>query len=573
MVKGSGNTPAYRSGRRKDIFMLVVLLVIVVLINFIGSLSFKRFDLTKEKRYTIAESTKKLLGELDDVIYLKVYLQGDFKPGFARLKNEAREILDEFRAYSDGNIEYEFINIYENGTKEEQIATEKQLYEKGLEPEQVTINSNEKTSQGWIWPGALVTYKNKESVWQIYKRQMGINNEEEGINNSVQDLEYGLTNVIRKLKQKKLLEVSFIEGHSESDTVQQYDLMRSMAEYYSVNRVEINGKLSALKDAAAIVITKPDSVFTDKDKFIIDQYIMNGGKVMWLVDPVYINMDTMRLRGYSLGFSQRYNIEDMLFKYGVRLNPVLVQDFQSGMVPINVAAGGGEPKFKLLPWFYSVLAKPDGSHPIVKNLGLVKMDYVSTIDTVKAPGIKKTVLLQSSRNTKVQPTPARISLFMATKRPNAQQFNNPYQRLAVLLEGNFSSVVEYRLPNKLLNDPTFKYLDKAIKPTKMIVVADGDLATNYYERSTGNVFPLGYDNYTRQTFANKTFLLNCMNYLLDDEGLLQLRSRVVTLRLLDKKKTEVQRTKWQMTNVALPAALIFAFGILQFYLRKKKYSS
>lgn len=566
MNKTTGN-------KRKDILMLAVLLVIVVLINFIGSLSFKRFDLTKEKRYTIAESTKKLLGELDDVIYLKVYLQGDFKPSFARLKNEAKEILDEFRAYSNGNIEYEFINIYENGTKEEQIATEKQLYEKGLEPEQISSSNNEKTSQGWIWPGALVSYKNKEGVWQIYKRQMGMNNEEEGINNSVQDLEYGLSNVIRKLRQKRSLEVSFVEGHSEADTIQQYDLMHSMSEYYTVNRVEINGRLSALKDAAAIVITKPDSVFTDKDKFIIDQYVMNGGKVMWLVDPVYINMDTMRMRGYSLGFSQQYNIEDMLFKYGVRLNPVLVQDFSSGAVPINVAVPGAEAKFQLRPWFYSVLSMPDGSHPIVKNLGLVKMDYVSTIDTITAPGIKKTILLHSGRNTKVQPTPARLSFAMAMKKPNLQQFNNPYQSLAVLLEGTFNSVVEYRLPNALLNDPTFKYLDRGVKPSKMVVVADGDLATNGIDYKTGNVMPLGYDMYTGRTFANKTFLLNCMNYLLDDEGLLQLRSRVVTLRLLDKKKTEMQRTKWQLMNVALPAALIFGFGILQFYMRRKKYSS
>ncbi len=566
MNKATGN-------KRKDILMLAVLLVIVVLINFIGSLAFKRFDLTKEKRYTIAASTKKLLGELDDVIYLKVYLQGDFKPSFARLKNEAKEILDEFRAYSNGNIEYEFINIYENGTKEEQDATGRQLFEKGLEPEAVTSSNNEKTSQGWIWPGALVSYKNKEGIWQIYKRQMGMNNEEEAINNSVQDLEYGLSNVIRKLRQKRSLEVSFIEGHSEADTIQQYDLMRSMAEYYSVNRVEINGHLAALKEADAIVITKPDSVFTDKDKFIIDQYVMNGGKVMWLVDPVYINMDTMRMRGYSLGFSQQYNIEDMLFKYGVRLNPVLVQDFSSGAVPINVAAPGGEAKFQLRPWFYTVLSMPDGSHPIVKNLGLVKMDYVSSIDTITAQGIKKTILLHSSRNTKVQPTPARLSLALAMKKPDPKQFNNPYQSLAVLLEGTFNSVVENRLPDKLLNDPTFKYLDHGIKPSKMVVVADGDLATNGRDYKTGNIMPLGYDMYTGRTFANKTFLLNCMNYLLDDEGLLQLRSRVVTLRLLDKRKTEMQRNKWQMMNVALPALLIFAFGILQFYIRRKKYSS
>lgn len=556
--------------KRKDILTLVALLAIVVMVNFIGSFYFKRFDLTSEKRYTLSESTKKLLGELDDVIFLKVYLQGDFKPGFARLKSEAKEILDVFRAYSNNNIEYEFINVYDGVTTEEATNIERQLYEKGLIPEQVTSSSKEKTSQGWIWPGAIVTYKNKETPWQIYKRQIGIN-EEEAINNSVQDLEYSLTNVIRKLKQKRSQEVSFIEGHGESDTLQQYDLMRSLAEYYTVNRIEINGKLSALKDADAIVITKPDSAFTDKDKFIIDQYIMNGGKVLWMIDPVYINMDTLMMKGYSLGFSQQYNIEDMLFKYGVRLNPVLVQDFQSSAIPINTSVKRGDANFKLFPWFYSVLVLPDGTHPIVKNLDLIKMDYLSTIDTVTAKGIKKTVLLHTSKYTKTQPTPARISLALAMQKPKEQQFRNSYQPVAVLLEGEFNSVVEYRLPTVLLSDPTFKYVDHG-KKTKMIVVADGDVASNDIQFKTGNIMPLGYDKYTQRTFANKTFLLNCINYLLDDEGLLQLRTREVKLRLLDKKKVDTQRAKWQFTNVAIPALLIFGFGIVQFYLRRKKYT-
>ena len=493
--------------KRKDILTLVALLAIVVMVNFIGSFYFKRFDLTSEKRYTLSESTKKLLGELDDVIFLKVYLQGDFKPGFARLKSEAKEMLDVFRAYSNNNIEYEFINVYDGVTTEEATNIERQLYEKGLIPEQITSSSKEKTSQGWIWPGAIVTYKNKETPWQIYKRQIGIN-EEEAINNSVQDLEYGLTNVIRKLKQKRSQEVSFIEGHGESDTLQQYDLMRSLAEYYTVNRIEINGKLSALKDADAIVITKPDSAFTDKDKFIIDQYIMNGGKVLWMIDPVYINMDTLMMKGYSLGFSQQYNIEDMLFKYGVRLNPVLVQDFQSSAIPINTSVKRGDANFKLFPWFYSVLVLPDGTHPIVKNLDLIKMDYLSTIDTVTAKGIKKTVLLHTSKYTKTQPTPARISLALAMQKPKEQQFRNSYQPVAVLLEGEFNSVVEYRLPTVLLSDPTFKYVDHG-KKTKMIVVADGDVASNDIQFKTGNIMPLGYDKYTQRTFAtNLHHLIN-----------------------------------------------------------------
>ncbi len=556
--------------KRKDILTLISLLVIVILFNFMGSFYFKRFDLTSEKRYTLAESTRTLLGELDDVVFLKVYLQGDFKPGFARLKNEAKEILDEFRAYSNGNLEYEFINLYDGTTKDEATNIERQLYEKGIVPEQIIQSGKEKTSQGWIWPGALVSFKNKETVWQIYKRQMG-KPEDESINNSVQELEYGLTNVIRKLKQTRSQEVSFIEGHGEADTLQQYDLMRSLSEYYSVNRININGKLSALKDADAIVITQPDSAFTDKDKFIIDQYIMNGGKVLWLVDPVYVDMDTLRQKGFSLGFGQQYNIEDMLFKYGVRLNPVLVQDLQSGAIPMNVGFKKGEPDFKMFPWLYSVLVLPDGDHPIVKNLDLIKMDYLSTIDTVRSPGIKKTILLHTSKYTKTQPTPARISLALAMQRPKEAQFRNSYQPVAVLLEGEFNSVVENRLPAVLLNDPTFKYVEHG-KATKMIVVADGDLAINDIQYKTNSVMPLGYDKYTQRTFANKTFLLNCVNYLLDDKGLLQLRSREVKLRLLDKKKTDTQRTKWQVTNVALPALLIIGFGIVQYYYRRKKYA-
>ncbi len=573
MKAESGNMLKTTSrNKRKDILTLLALLGIVILINFVGAFYFNRFDLTSEKRYTLAESTRKLLRELDDVVFLKVYLQGDFKPGFARMKNEAKEILDEFRAYAKGNLEYEFINIYEGVTKEEAANIERQLYEKGLIPEQIVSTSKEKTSQGWIWPGAIVSFKNKESVWQIYRRQMGMNDEDRSINNSIQDLEYGLTNVIRKLKQKRSLEVTFIEGHGEADTLQQYDLMRSLSEYYTVNRVNINGKLSALKEAAAVVITQPDSSFSDKDKFIVDQYIMNGGKVLWLLDPVNVNMDTLKLKGFTLGFSQQFNIEDMLFKYGVRLNPVLVQDFQSGAIPMNVGFKRGEPDFKMFPWFYSVLVLPDGNHPIVKNLDLIKMDYLSTIDTVTAPGIKKTVLLHTSKYTKVQPTPARISLAMAMQKPREEQFRNSYQPLAVLLEGEFNSVVEYRLPSVLLNDPKFKYIDHG-KKTKMIVVADGDLAINDFQFKTGTALPLGYDKYTQRTFANKTFLLNCVNYLLDDEGLLQLRSREVKLRLLDKKKTDTQRSKWQITNVGLPLLLIIAFATFQFYWRRKKYSA
>jgi len=558
------------SAKRRNIFSLVILVAIVILVNFVGSEFFKRFDLTSEKRYTLTESTRELLKGLDDEIYLKVYLQGDFNPAFTRLRNETREILDEFRAYSDNQIQYEFIIPGEGLTKEETTNIEKQLFDKGIIPEEVTDRQKDKTTQTLIWPGAIVSYKGSETAWQIFTRQEGIS-PEESINNSVEELEYSLTNAIRKLQRNRKPEVTFIQGHGELDTVQQYRFMQALSEYYRVNQTPLNGKLRALQGSDAIVISQPDSVFSDKDKFIIDQYIMNGGKVLWLIDPLDVNTDSLR-NGFTLGLTRPLGIDEMLFKYGVRLNPIIVQDLKCASIAFNTSFKKGQPKIQLFPWTFSPLVLSDNDHPIVKNLDYVKFDYLSTLDTISsAKGIKKTILLKTSKYTKTQPSPVRIALGMATMPPKESQFINSYQPVACLLEGEFSSFVEYRIPSILLQDTLFKYLDKG-KKTKMIVVADGDVARNDYLRSTGEVLPLGYDRYTKRTFANKTFLVNCVNYLLDDEGMLQLRSREVKLRLLDTKKINQHRSKWQIVNVLLPMLIIIAFAAVQFYLRKRKYA-
>ena len=567
MVADKKNNSSSKT-KKRDITFLVILVTIVILINFIGSFIFKRFDLTSEKRYTLAESTIKLLKNLDDEVYFKVYLKGNFNPSFSRLKNEAKEILDEFRAYSNNQIQYEFITPGEGLTKEEAANIEKELYKKGLIPEEVVEKKQDKTSQTLIWPGAIVSHKGKEAVWQIFKRQIGIA-PEECINNSVQELEYSLTNTIRKLQRDKKQEITFVQGHGEIDTLHQYDFMRSLSEYYNVNRTTMNGKIHSFDESDAIVISQPDSTFSDKDKFIIDQYIMRGGKVLWLIDPVDVNLDTLSKRGYSLGLGKQLNIEDMLFKYGVRLNQVLIQDLHCSKITMNVGFKKGSPNWQQFPWLYSVLVLPNENHPIVKNLDLIKLNYLSTLDTISSRGIKKTILLKTSRYTKIQQTPARLSLAMVQYQPKESQFNNGYQPVACLLEGAFSSFVEYRIPDKLLNDSLFKYIDKG-KPTKMIVVADGDVARNDFMK--GEIYPLGYDLSTKQTFANKTFLLNCVNYLLDDEGMLQLRSREVKLRLLDKKKVNLQRTKWQLINVVMPLVIVILFAYVQFYIRKRRYT-
>lgn len=558
------------SRKRKDIAMVLMVFCILCLLNFIGSFAFKRFDLTSEKRYTLSESTRKLLRELDDVVYLKIYLSGDFNPSFTRLKNETKEILDEFRAYSNHNLEYEFINPTENANKEEVNKLEKQLYERGIMPHQIVDKSNQKTSETLIWPGAICTYRGKESVWQIFKSQVGYE-QEQSINNSIQEMEYGLSNTIRKAKLIKKPEVLFLEGRGELDTIYCGDFMRSLSEYYNVSRINIKNKLYALKGADAIVIAQPDSAFDDKDKYIIDNFIMHGGKALWLIDPVYVNRDTFTMKGYTLGFKNDLNLDDILFKYGVRLNPVLVQDLQCSQVPINVGFKRGQPNFQLFPWVYYPLLLPVSTHPIVKNLDLIRTEFIGTLDTVYAKDITKTILLQTSRYTKTQLTPARISLGSVKYKVKEEQYKNSFQNVACLLEGRFESVFKNRIASAFMQDTTFGYMEKS-KPTRMIVVADGDIAKNEYQRTTGMVYPLGYDLFTKNQFANKTFLLNCMNYLLDDEGLLQLRSREVKLRLLDKKRIVTQKNKWKITNVGLPLLLIMILGLIQFYIRKRKYS-
>jgi ABC-2 type transport system permease protein len=559
------------NNKKRNLTSLFILLAIILLLNFIGSSFFQRFDLTSEKRYTLAESTRALLKGIDEEMYIKVYLQGDFNPNFTRLRNETKEILDEFRAYSGNHIQYEFITPGEDQTPDQASGLEKQLYQKGIVPEEVTVRGKDKTTQTRIWPGAIISYRGKETSWQIFKRQDGIR-PEENINNSVEELEYSLTNAIRKLQREKKPEVTFITGHGEVDTLHQFRFMQALSEYYSVNRTPILGRLKSLEGSDAIIISQPDSAFDDKDKFIIDQFIMKGGKVLWLIDPLDVNLDSLR-KGFTIGINRPLNIEDMLYKYGVRINPVMVQDLQCAGIRINTGFKPDQPKTEVFRWLYYPVILPDIDHPIVKNLDYVKLEYAGTIDTViSARNIRKTILLKTSKYTRTQPSPVRIYLGMATMRPKESLFINSYQPVACLLEGEFSSFVENRLPDRLLNDTNFKYLGKG-KKTKMIVVADGDIGTNEYVRLSGEILPLGYDRNTKMTFANQTFLLNCMNYLLDEEGMLQLRAREVKLRLLDVKKINQHRNKWQMINVITPVAVVIAFAMLQFYLRRKRYAA
>lgn len=573
-----------KKNKRSDVIQLLLVVVIILLLNIISSFVFYRFDLTAEKRYTLSESTKSLLANVKDVVYVKVYLEGDFPSGFKRLRNETKIMLDEFREYANGNLEYEFINPSASSNKKEREDVYRQLYQKGLMPTNLEVKDEHGKSEQIIFPAALVAYKGKEAPWQLLQQQVGIGSDEV-LNNSVQALEFGLASSIKNLDAPVKPKIAFLHGHGELDTLRVADIVNTLKVNYEIHRVALDENLSSLSERdsvstgeitvrnkfKAIVIAKPDSAFSEKDKFIIDQYVMNGGKVLWLLDMVYTDLDSLST-GFTIGLSNTMNLDDLLFKYGVRINSDLIQDLQSSFIMVNKGLAGNAPRWELEPWLFNPLVSSQSKHPVVNNLDLIKFEFVSSIDTVSVKGVSKTVLLTSSKYTKVVNAPARIALAMVNIKPDEMQFRDSFKPVAVLLEGEFESLYKNRgLTKKIAEDKHIAFKEKS-KPTSMIVISDGDVIKNVVQRSIGKIFPLGYDMATRQTFANKNLMLNCIDYLCDDSGILSLRSREVKLRMLDSKKIKTQKIKWQIINTAFPVLVLFIVAVILFYIRRKRFS-
>jgi ABC-2 type transport system permease protein len=566
----------------RDVTQLVVVIGIVIAVNVLNGFFFTRFDLTSEGRYTLSDTSTNLLENLEDVIYLKVYLNGELPAGFRRLRDRTREMLDEFRAYSGGSIEYEFINPSNQPDEKSRNELYRQLAKQGLMPTNIQIKAENGVEQKLIFPGAIMTYRGEETALQLLKSQMG-SAPEQMLNSSIEDLEYEITNAIRKVTSIKAESVGFVQGHGELTERQVADMAKSLSEYYRLERVNINGKLNSLVSRfegdsgaviipryKAIVIAKPDSAFSEEDKFMIDQYIMYGGRVMWLIESVFCNMDSLRYAPSTLAIPQSTNLEDMLFKYGVRVNTDLLQDARCAAIPGPSGYVGDQLQWALQPWVFFPIAIPKREHRIVRNLNGIKLEFTSSIDTVGAKGIKKTVLLSTSDKTRMLRTPTQVSLDVMVEEPKPDQFNKQNIPVAVLLEGKFESLYKNRLTTGILGSKEIKYRQDG-KHTKMIVVADGDIMRNHINPD-GTHLPTGFDKYTSQQFGNKTFLLNAINYLCDDISLTSIRSRALEIRLLDRKKAEAERTKWQIINVGIPIILILIFGFVNARMRKKRYA-
>ncbi len=573
-----------KQNKKNDIAKVVATFAVLLLLNYVSSFWFLRLDLTQEKRYTLSDATKKILKNLDDVVYFKIYLEGEFPAGFKKLRNETREMLNEFKAYAGKKIEYEFINPSASSDKKTREDIYRQLYKQGLLPTDLSVKEDDGISNKIIWPGAILSYKNKEIPLQLLKSQMGVP-PEQIVNGSVESLEYELINGINKITQPNVMKVAFIEGHGELNSLQTADIAKTLAEYYVVDRITLNGQLSTLTERAendsgnfivkrkyeTLIIAKPTNAFSENDKFIIDQHLMYGGKILYLIDPVFAEMDSLETSEFTMAIPIDLKLDDQLFTYGARINFTLVQDLQAAPIPVVTGRIGTQIKTEMFPWLFFPLFMPSTSHPIINNLNVVKGEFVSTIDTIAKPEIKKTVLLQSSRYTKILNAPVRISLGMLRIEPNMQQFNKPQQPVAVLLEGEFNSVFENRIPKSVENSKEIAFKNKSVN-TKIIVVGDGDMIKNHIKKTGNEYLPLGYDRFTKQQYGNKDFILNCVNFLCDDNGLMEVRSRKLTLRLLDQALIKEQRTKWQALNLLLPILIVIAFGITQYIIRKKRYT-
>jgi ABC-2 type transport system permease protein len=543
-------------------------IALIIILNFIANQYFFRIDLTEEQRYSITPATKQILKELDGEVYVKVYLEGDFPPGFKRLQKSIRETLDEFKIYGGKNLRFRFIDPTTQGKDAKARNTfYQELVEKGIQPTNIFAKEGDKKVEKLLFPGAILTYKDFEVTVNLFKtidqRLQGAPSPEQILNQSVENIEYNLVSGIRQLTQKQRKRVGFIEGHGELDDAEKGDLVNELQKYYDVFKIDLpNSEL--IEGVDAVVVAKPDSAFTENDKYKIDQFIMRGGRALFFVDVVGVYMDSVLRDKGSFTFPYEHNLLDMMFKYGVRLNSTLIQDLNAGAIPMVVGNMGDQPQVRPIPWKYYPLINTFTKHPIVKNLGAIQTRFVSTIDTVKAAGIRKTPLMFTSKYTKTIATPYLVTFNEARQQPDPKQYNQGALPVAYLLEGEFTSAFKSRRQGK-------EFIAKG-KSSKIIVCSDGDVLRNEISRKTGKPAPLGFDPVFQTMYSNRDFILNAVDYLIDDQGVISAKAREVALRPLDKLKLQNERTFWQSLNIGLPLVLVIIFGIVFGVLRRRKYT-
>ena len=558
--------------KKKYIFALSAVALIVVL-NICLQRSFFRIDLTSEKRFSISKNTKDLMRNLQSPILVNIYLDGDLNSGFLRLKNSLRELLDEFSVYAKDDITYAFINPSQATTEEERLKNYERLEQRGLSHTTIYERDSEgKMIQKMVFPWAeIVTQKDTFPV-NLLKNIAG-NSGAENLNISIENLEFELTDAIRILNSEQVQKIAFLEGHGELAEELVYDISSAFSRYFQVDRGILGSDASVLNDYKAIIVAKPDSTFSEQEKYIIDQYIMNGGRVLWLIDGVKMSMQQLIEQGSSPAIALDVNLNDLLFRYGVRINGALVQDVQCVQMPFNVSASSAS-QYESVPWIFSPILLTSPQHPITLNLSQVKADFCSYIDfTGNNESQKESILLATSSASHIVQTPSMVDLNEMMEGFDEQYFNVSFVPVAVALEGCFQSGFQNRmLPKGIENAQPLR--NQSVE-TKMVIVADGDIIKNEIVPTANGyqVLPVGFDRYSGMQFGNRDFILNALLYLTDEEGWINLRNRTFKLRMLNKKAVLEKKQLIKWTNLLLPIFILLILGTIYlsvryFYFRK-----
>lgn len=554
--------------------IMVSLLAIFVLLGVLSQYAFTRFDFTTEKRFTISPVSRQIMDKLPKPVNVTVYLQGGgFPSDLKRLQNATKDMLNDLKSYSHGNLQFEFVDLLAS-LKKLTPDLQKQTYEdfesKGILGQQKSWKTDDGVSQKLIFPEALVKAGDKEIAVNLIQTRMGLSDDEQ-INNSIQNLEYAFSSAIKKAVSGGKPQVGFTEGHHELNDVQLNDAMKSLSDGYEVGRLSLAAiPFKALQNIKLLVIPKPDRRFTELEKFKLDQYIMRGGRVLWTIDQVSAELDSLRGHGgEQLAFAKQLNLDDQLFRYGIRINYDLIADMSCSPIPVSTGNVGGQAQIQLLPWLFNPLFMPVSKHPVVKNLDAIHSEFVSTIDLLETKNVKKTILLTSSPYNKKISAPHILSLQALEQEPNPKDFQGTPKTVAVLLEGKFISDWRNRPLPDSLKEPVS--IQPESVPTKMIVISDGDILKNQIG-TDGSPYPLGYDHYTQQTYGNKNLLLNIADYMTDDSGLIALRTKEIKIRLLNRARIRNEKLYWQLVNTVGPIALVLICAIFQHYIRKRKYA-
>ncbi len=554
---------------------LFTIIFIIVVANFAGHYLFKRFDLTEDKRYTLSQTSLNIISEVKEPLYVDVFLEGNFPGEFKKLQTETQQLLEEFKA-RNSNIIFQFINPLDK--EEEREKTLQQFYDRGLTPLNVTLDEKGKQTQEIVFPWAVVSYGNKSAKVPLLKNMMGASTAQKVVS-SVQHLEYAFSNAFNSVTKNREKKVAIIKGNGELHDLLLADFLKSVRENYFIGPFTLDSvakspenTLKELKKYDLAIIAKPTEAFSDSEKQVLDQFLMHGGKTLWLVDQVNMEMDSLMETGENLAFPRDLNLNDLFFKYGVRIKPDLIKDIMA--TPISLATGeqGSATQYTKFPWLYSPMIypvaniDPTKTSPIVSNLDGIKFEFTNPIEVLNN-NIKKTVLLQSSPYSKSVGTPTQVNLKMVQDRPEQKDFTgNGNIPVAVLLEGKFNSVYQ----NRVLPFAEKDFISTG-KESKMILISDGDVVKNQLDKNF-QPLELGFDKWTNNLYANKEFILNCVNYLLDDNGLINIRSKEVDLPILDTQKVVDNYTYSQIVTIGFPIALVLLFGVVFTYLRKKKYS-